>query len=157
MRSREDADVSNLREGTRETALPRGAATEWTAAGIVARLDALVAERDGGNVRRAAARCGVPRAALAELAGSLADDTRDGCPEVGELLAAVARAYRVDATWLVTGAEDFHGDRLAAAARLRIADLLLHVGQGLLSARRCAVSPPTGTVYDSPHDSSPPP
>lgn len=149
--------MSDLREETSEMAPPGGAATEWTAAGILARLDALVAERDAGDLRRAAVRCGVPRSALVELAATLADDARDGCAGAGEVLAAVARGYRVDATWLVTGVEDFRGDQLAAGARLRVADLLLHVGQRLLTARRGAVSPPPGTVYDSRHDSSPPP
>jgi hypothetical protein len=55
------------------------------------------------------------------------------------VLAAVARGYRVDATWLVTGVEDFHGERLAPAARLQVAALLQAVGQRILRARRRTV------------------
>jgi hypothetical protein len=118
------------------------AVEEWTPAGIVARLDALVRARDAGDLRRAAARCGVSRAALARLAAglrALAPERRRGPGRAAGVLAAVARGYRVDATWLVTGAEDFHGERLAPAARLQVAALLQAVGQRILRARRSAV------------------
>jgi hypothetical protein len=149
--------VIGPRDKRRQGGQATGPDAEWSPAGIVARLDALVAERDAGDVRRAAARCGVTREALAQLAAALADDARDLAAACGAVLAAVARGYRVDATWLVTGDEDFHGDRLAPVARLRVADLLLHVGERLLVARRVAVPPSPATVYDSRHDDDPPP
>jgi len=143
---------ANGEPGTRATA-----ADEWSAAGIVARLDALVTDRDAGDVCRAASRCGLTREAIVDLAAALADDARDHPGGAALVLAAVARGYDVDATWLVTGVEDFHGDRLAPTARLRVADLLLDVGGRMLTTRRTAIPAPSATVYDSPHDDDPPP
>jgi hypothetical protein len=116
---------------------------EWTPAGIIARLRSLIEAKDGGDVRRAAGRFGVAPEAIAELPAALADDARDQDARAATVLAAAARAYDVDATWLVTGHENFHGEQLAPAARLRVAEILSHVGQRLLAARRNGTGAPS--------------
>ena len=127
--------------GRAVTVSPGAGRQEWNAAGVVARLRSLIDARDAGDAGRAASRLGVSVDALRQLSAALADDGRDDAqaPADGgaaEVLAAAARAYQVDATWLVTGEEDFHGDDLAPGARIRVADLLLRVGHRLLDARR---------------------
>ena len=115
----------------------RGAAGgEWNPAGVVARLAALIDERDAGDPCRAASRLGVPEEALRHLSAALADDSREDRPGAAGVLAAAAHAYEVDATWLVTGQENFHGEELPPASRIRVADLLLRVGHHLLAGRR---------------------
>ena len=122
---------------------------EWSPAGVASRLGALIEERDAGDPARAALRLGVPIDALRQLPSVLADDSRDDTLAAASVLAAAARAYHVDATWLVTGEEDFHGEDLAPAARIRVADLLLRVGEQLLAARQhCRVTRPVrGTEH----------
>lgn len=100
--------MTDLCQQPRDGAAPPAGGTGWTATGILARLAALVAERDVG----------------------------DEWARAGAVLAAVARGYAVDATWLVTGAQDFRGERLPPTSRLRVADLLLRAGERLLTARR---------------------
>jgi transcriptional regulator with XRE-family HTH domain len=67
---------------------------------IAARLRALLAGQDDGDLARAAARLGVQEASLAR---SLNEQSPD--PSI-EVMAAFIAAYGVDATWLVTGTYD---------------------------------------------------
>ena len=153
------ADDADDADGVEPATASGARALGWAVSGIVARLDALVAERDAGDLTRAATRCGVPADALRRLGTTLADDAPGGDDAAAgaAVLAAAARGYGVDPIWLVTGVEDFHGERLAPAARVRVAELLLEVGRRLLRARRGAVPPPPQTAYDSRHDDDPPP
>ena len=107
-------------------------------AGIAARVRSLVEARDRGDASRAASRLGVPARDLDRLDQILADDMCDdkSSQETGlRLLAAVTRSYQADPCWLLTGHSDLHDADLGASDRLRLADLLLRLGEILLRER----------------------
>src|SRR5215208_142951 len=107
------------------------------AAGIAERVRALVSTRDRGDAALAAGRLGVPTVDIADLDRVLAAGLSDDCAQDGVLrfLAAVTRGYQADPCWLLTGHSDLRRAELSPSDRLKVADLLLRLGDFLVRER----------------------
>ena len=108
-----------------------------SAAGIAERVRALVSSRDRGDHERASGRLGVPVGDLEQLDRLISEqmcDDRRGEPAL-RVLAAVMRNYQADPCWLLTGHSDLRNADLSALDRLKVADLLLRLGEFLLRDR----------------------
>lgn len=86
---------------------------------IAKRIRRLIAQKDGGDVTRAAHRLALPVSALCQLERILGEDEQSA-----KLLASVIHRYGVDASWLLTGQESTRATELEPALRRTIASLL---------------------------------
>ncbi|HKG91479.1 MAG TPA: hypothetical protein VKA84_06305 [Gemmatimonadaceae bacterium] len=109
----------------------------FSSAGIAERVRSLVNSRDRGDTKRASGRLGVPVQDLDLIDRLFADQMCDDRAHESalKLLAAVTRGYQADPCWLLTGHTDMRRAELSPSDRLKVADLLLRLGDFLVRER----------------------
>jgi len=78
---------------------------------------------DGGDFGRAATRLGVRAQDLEGLEWLMSHDLQQAI----QPFAALVRCYRVDASWLLTGVDNFDAAGMSDDDRLYVADLMVRV------------------------------